>query len=213
MSSAYSKRTISLDEYFAIEINSPEKHEYFQGEVVMMPGGTPNHSSIAMNLGALLINALRGKPCQAFNGDMRVGVQSNSFMSYPDLSIACPPLEFMKRLGTSTLLNPRVIIEVLSKSSEAYDRGKKWKRYVEIPSFTEYVLVSQDEPWVQILQRQTDDTWIMTSISSLEGKFRIAAIDAEFAMRDVYDKVEFEPIPDPELALPASVDPQNSTAE
>src|SRR5258707_11211141 len=139
MSAAPQKR-YTPQEYLALERAAPFKSEYYRGEIFAMAGATRQHCRIGANLVARVDEQLRSTPCEAFGSDLRVRVLPTGLYTYPDVTVACGELEFEDRAG-DTLLNPKAIFEVLSESTEAYDRGKKFDHYRHIPSLTEYVLV------------------------------------------------------------------------
>jgi Uma2 family endonuclease len=193
MASALKQRSVTAAEYLQRDAHAAEKYEFVDGVVLQMPGGTANHARIQRNLTWLVANHLRGHGCEAFGSDMKVHCRENGLYAYPDLSVACPPIEIEKQQGVELLLNPVVIIEVLSPSTEAYDRGKKWARYQPFASLREYILVSQDEPRVECLRRLADGEWKYVPSQSLAESFVIESLGATFPLADVYDKVEFTP--------------------
>ena len=159
----------------------------------MMTGGSSAHSLIQINLVRLIANHLNGQACRAYNCDMRVKVKSSGLYTYPDLSIACPPIEIEKKGAAETLVNPAVLFEVLSPSTANYDRSKKFDQYSLIPSLREYVLVSQDEPRVEKRVRATNGTWALSVASGLHETLRVESIDCVLRLDEIYAKVEFEP--------------------
>lgn len=191
MSTASVKTYYSLEEYLALESRSEVRHEYFAGQIKQMSGATRAHNVVASNLNRLIANRLVDQPCEVYQADMRVKVSENGLHTYPDLVVACPPLGFETILGLETLLNPVAIVEVLSPTTEAYDRGRKLARYQHIPSLREYILVAQDEPRVDHLQHLPDGNWNLSIHSGLERSFRIECIDCELSLSQIYAKIEF----------------------
>lgn len=159
MGEAAEKITTSYAEYLAAEEKSDVKHEWLNGEIYDMAGGTPEHSRLAANFIQHLANALKGKPCKVFTSDLRVKVETTGLSTYPDLSVACGHLEFASD-DKNALVNPMVLVEVLSDTSEAYDRGDKFLHYRRIPSLQEYVLVSQRGPRIEVFRRGSGGTWV-----------------------------------------------------
>lgn len=139
-------------EYLAFERTSETKHEYVNGEVYAMAGGSPEHARLALQFGTLANLALRGRPCAVFSSDARVRIEHTKRATYPDLSIVCGKLERAKDDGDA-ITNPRVIVEVLSDTTEASDRGDKWAHYQHLESLEEYVLVSQHTPRIEVFRR------------------------------------------------------------
>lgn len=160
MGQAALRTGMSEQEYLAFERSSPEKHEYADGEIFAMSGGTIEHSAVAANIIRELGNSLFGKGCRTLTSDMRLKIPSTGRYVYPDGSVVCGPPEFVDDTR-DTLLNPRLIIEVLSDSSEAYDRGDKFAGYRSIASFQEYVIASQKEPRIEVFTRQPDGSWML----------------------------------------------------
>lgn len=142
----------SYAEYLAAEETSAEKHEFLDGEVRAMAGGTISHGALAARLAYLLGAALDGKPCSVFSSDVRVRIEASNRTVYPDLTVVCGRLE-RSAVDAEAIANPVLIVEVLSDSTEAYDRGEKWRHYRRLPSLHEYVLVSQREPLIEVFRR------------------------------------------------------------
>lgn len=147
-------------EYCAFEREAMIKHEYLAGEVFAMTGGTLEHSRLAMLLGHLLVNALEGRPCVVLSADARVRIEAVDVDTYPDVSVVCGPTETADA-DDHALLNPTLLAEVLSRSTEAYDRGLKASNYRQIPSLRAYLLVSQDRQRLELQVRQADGRWLI----------------------------------------------------
>ncbi len=185
---------LTIAEYFAIEREAATKSEYFNGEMFAMAGGSVNHSRIAKNLLLKIGNHLASSPCEPFTSDLQIACPTG-LLTYPDLSVICGAAEFFEG-NNQTVTNPTLIVEVLSKSTERYDRGKKFDHYRSIASLCEYVLVSQDEPMIQTFIRNTDGSWILRVANELEQSIRLTSIDCELRLSDVYDRVVFDSEPD-----------------
>jgi Uma2 family endonuclease len=151
--------------------------------------GSPKHSQIKMNLSGSLWGRLRGKPCVPYDSDLRIRCRTGLY-TYPDASVICGDLEFDDE-KKDTVLNPTLIVEVVSKTTEAYDRGKKFAHYSTIPALREYVLVSQDEPMMQCFLRNDDGTWTLTSVSGMDQTLKLSSIDVELPLAEVFDRVDF----------------------
>jgi Uma2 family endonuclease len=200
MSLAQSQLPITDDEYLALERKSEERHEYLDGTVYAMAGESLEHGTICMNLSRIISSQLLGKPCQAFSKDIKVrsGPRPKSrgstkgLYSYPDLVVVCGEPEFHDE-HRDVLLNPRVIIEVLSPATEAYDRGLKFLRYrTWLPSLTEYILVSQDQPLIERFIPHQDSEWrIAPPVSELEGSVEVVSIGCVLPLKEVYDRIVF----------------------
>ena len=190
MSSAPILQVTEAD-YLAAERGATERHEFLDGKAWAMSGGTHEHALVQINLARALGNALADRPCFVHSADMRVKSELTGLFTYPDVSITCEPLRFLDA-RRDTLLNPTVIFEVLSDSTEAYDRGKKFDHYRRIASITDYVLVSQHEVQVEHFRRQPDGGW---SLHILGPSQHLEVAGARIAVDDVYLKV-FQP-PEP----------------
>jgi Uma2 family endonuclease len=193
-------RRYTLAEYFEIERNSLEKHEYRDGivvpvgEALAMAGGSFNHSLIAANVAREIGNRLKGSPCRVFESNLRVRIPRKTLFAYPDVSVICGKAEFDSDVGFGeTVVNPRLIVEVLSPSSELYDRGQKFERYRELDSLTEYVLVSQDTALVESYFRQPDGTWLFSVNSGLDSAVKLRSVDIHLPLSEVYAGLEFRP--------------------
>ena len=192
MSLPVKTRPLTPEEYLRIEREAPDKSEYYGGEMFSMAGGSPRHSRIATNIAISLGQRLKGRRCTPYNSDLRVGVPGEGLYTYPDLSVFCEPLTFLP--GTDdTATNPTVIVEVLSKATEAYDRGRKFEHYRRLPSLREYVLVSQDAPTLERFTREGDDRWVLTAAHGLEAVLPLDALETALPLAEVYDKVDFTP--------------------
>ena len=181
-------------EYLDLERSLESKNEFFGGEIFAMSGGTPLHSQIATNLAREFGNKLKGRDCIPYNSDLRLKVEPTGLLTYPDLSVVCGPLQFAP--GTDdTVVNPRLIIEVLSDSTEAYDRGKKFENYRQIPSLNEYLLVSQKEPRIEQFVRQETEQWLLREAAGLEVTLALPTLEITISLAEVFAGVEFVPAP------------------
>lgn len=180
------------DEYLTIERRSEVKHEYFRGETFEMAGDGYEHSLIASNLLGELHATLKGTPCAAHGSDLRVKVLPSGLYTYPDLVVACAERIF-EDSHVDTLLNPRVVGEVLSKSTEAYDRGTKSYYYRQVTSLREFVLIAQDRALVGHYVRR-EGQWVIHDLASLDDVLTLESIGCRVPLRQIYDRVEFPPL-------------------
>ncbi|MGH7577143.1 MAG: Uma2 family endonuclease [Longimicrobiales bacterium] len=178
---------ISAEEYLQFERSSEQRHEYFAGQVFPMPGGSRKHNLIVGNLIIEIGMQLRGRPCEVYPSTMRVRIPATGLYTYPDVTVLCktPRLEDSHN---DTLLNPTLLIEVLSPSTERYDRGRKAEHYRRIDSLEEYLLVSQGELRIERYARHSDERWLLTEASGIEASLELRSIDCVLALRDVYHK-------------------------
>src|SRR5919201_2587340 len=176
------------EQYLALERKAQYKSEYINGQIFAMPGASVEHNTITANLVRELGNQFMERPCRVFSSDMRVKVGATGLYTYPDVVAVCGEMQF-DDAQRDTLINPTVIIEVLSTSTEAYDRGEKFAHYRRLGSLTDYVLVAQDKVRVEHYVRQ-DVRWLLAEISDLDSTLRLASIGCEVALRNIYDKVE-----------------------
>jgi Uma2 family endonuclease len=186
------RQRYSIAEYLHRERSASDKHEYRDGEILLMAGGTVDHSLIVANVIRELGNLLKGKPCRVFDSNLRVRIPRKVLYTYPDVSVICGPRETDPNDSAGeTLTNPRLIVEVLSPSTEAYDRGEKFDRYRELDSMVEYVLVSQETPRIETFFRQADGTWLLTPVSGLASSSKLRSVEVELPLGEVYAGVEF----------------------
>ena len=190
------KRRYTLEEYFELERKSEERFEFWDGEVFCMSGVSREHDQIESNLNFHLRAKLAGRKCRAFLANMRLKVPSAPPYRYADLSALCGEAKFEEIGGVDALLNPSLLIEVLSPSTEAYDRGDKFTHYKSIPCFDEYLLVAQHRPH---LVRRDDGAWVHNEYNDLEATPRLSSLDCELSMREVYENVSFDAPPDDSL--------------
>lgn len=179
----------SPEEYLALERKADGKNEYVHGQIIAMAGASRLHNLLAGNLYRELSQQLRGRPCEAYISDMRVKVSPTGLYTYPDVVVVCGPIRF-EDVHNDTLLNPTVLVEVLSASTEAYDRGDKFAHYRRLESLQDYLLVSQDKVRLEHYVRQGSQ-WVLSEASTLEETLHLASIGCDVALRDVYEKVQF----------------------
>lgn len=159
---------VTYEAYLATERGSAIKHEYLRGEVFAMAGGTPTHAGLAMGVGVALSNALVGRSCRVYGSDLRVRIEATDLSTYPDVTVVCNRFEGAA-IDPDAATNPVVIVEVLSDSTEAYDRGEKFAHYRRIPSLREYVLVSQREPRLEAYAKNAEGSWVLTEAGAGEA--------------------------------------------
>ncbi|HZP80319.1 MAG TPA: Uma2 family endonuclease [Chthonomonadaceae bacterium] len=192
---AYAKREskqlprLTPQEYLERERKAERKSEYYDGVIVAMSGASKEHNRITFNISGELYAQLKGKPCQAFVSDLRVRVPECNCYYYPDVVVVCGEPVF-EDAELDTLLNPTLVIEVLSESTQAYDRGDKMECYQTLESLQAYVLVSQDKPLITIYRRQDKD-WLYSPVKGLESVLTLDAIGCELRLADVYDRIQF----------------------
>ncbi|MBI2302697.1 MAG: Uma2 family endonuclease [Armatimonadetes bacterium] len=185
------QRLYTPEEYLALERAAETKSELYEGEIVAMSGGTAPHALIAVNASASLVVQLRARPCRVYSSDLRVRLASRRSYFYPDVSVACGDIQFAddKR---DTLLNPLLVLEVLSPSTEGLDRGVKWGHYQLLPSLQHYVLIAQDRISVEVFTRQ-EGQWGYVCLTELDASAELPAINCRLPLSELYDKVEFPP--------------------
>ncbi|HYJ87100.1 MAG TPA: Uma2 family endonuclease [Pyrinomonadaceae bacterium] len=181
--------TYSPQQYLAIERDAKEKHEYLNGEIFALAGASERHNLITGNLFASIHVQLRGKACKVYSGDMRLRVSATGLYTYPDVVALCGDAHFDDE-QRDTLVNPNLIIEVISKSTEGYDRGEKFAHYRRLESLAEYLLVSQDKYRIEQYVRQPDNQWLMSEVAKLEENIELPSIKCKLPLSDVYDRVQ-----------------------
>lgn len=180
---------LSEEEYLRLERESDVRHEYLAGEIFAMVGASIDHNRIVTSTSFALYAQLRRRPCDLFANDMRVRVSASGLYAYPDLTVVCGEPLFLNE-DTNTLLNPAVIIEVLSPSTEGYDRGKKFQHYRALRSLKEYILITQDAYHIDHFVRQSEIGWLLTEHVGPEATLQLSSIDCTLALADVYEKVD-----------------------
>jgi Uma2 family endonuclease len=194
--SADPKHYFSLDEYFALEHTGDARYEYWDGDVVCMSGGSPEHSRISGNLYFQLRSQLRDKNCEAFTADQAVKnhrpiLPPYTPYFYPDVTVVCGESQFERIRGIDTLTNPTLLVEVISATSETRDKETKLELYKQIPSLKEYLIVAQDKPEIIQYMRQNDERWVSETISGLSETITFPSIACKLLLSDVYENIEF----------------------
>ncbi len=183
-------KNISAAEYLTVERDAFEKHEYYQGEVFAMSGASRKHNIIFSHVFGELSSKLKGKNCMPFGSDLRIHIPKNTLYTYPDISIICGEMECTDDLF-DTIVNPSVIIELLSKSTRNYDKGEKFTLYRDIDSLQEYILIDTEKIYVEAHIRNKDNSWKLTEFKSLENSFLINTVNLSIALKDIYDGISF----------------------
>jgi len=182
---AYGKQKISIDEYLEMENASSEKHEYYQGEIFAISGAKVPHNIIATNLVVALTIKLKGKSCRPFNSDQRIHVEANTLFTYPDISIICGDI-ITRNNDDYNVLNPTVLIEVLSRSTKNYDRGEKFKLYRDIPTLKEYILVDTAAINVEAFRLNKNKHWELEEYKSFTDELGFPALEITIPLTDIY---------------------------
>lgn len=191
MSALTQTKKYTPEEYLALEEKAEFRSEYENGEIVAMSGGSLNHQQITANVTVFLDMKIRRKGCRVLPTEMKIWIESINKFYYPDVTIICEKPSFYKERN-DTITNPKLLIEVLSKSTEAKDRGEKFFAYQTLEFLQEYVLVSQDKFLVETFTKQTDGSWRYLATIGLDSKVYFESVDAEVSMQEIYDLVEFE---------------------
>ena len=185
------KQIYTLEEYLELDHESEERIEFWDGHVFTLAGASNNHDQIQSNAHFFLRLKLQGKPCRVFLSEMRVKVPEYPPYRYPDLSAICGQAIFEKLGKQELLVNPSLIMEILSDSTEAFDRSYKFTYYKSIESFTEYILIAQDRPHISQFVKQADNSWLNHEFNIIEDKFYLASLDCEIALTELYQDVLF----------------------
>jgi Uma2 family endonuclease len=191
MTPALEQRTFSREEYLEFEINSEERHEYVNGEVRLMTGGTPDHNELAINLASILKSALRGKPYRIFGSDQRLWVADRNLYTYPDVMVVEKPLQ-LQTGRTDTVINPCFIAEVLSKSTQGYDRGEKFSAYRTIESFREYLLIDQYSIHVEHYIKTATNQWLLSEYEDPNVTLSLSAFEAQIELTALYENIDID---------------------
>lgn len=181
----------TVDEYFALEERAECRSEFYKGEIFAMSGGSANHNRISGNVFASMRSALRGKPCEVFIADMRLHVKRRQLYTYPDVMAVCGKTEFAHRRN-DTVTNPVLIVEVLSPSTENYDRGKKFEYYRTIETLREYVLIDQQRRYVERYQWVGLGRWELTSFDEADQVVPLTSLDIDLSLASIYERVDLK---------------------
>jgi Uma2 family endonuclease len=181
------KQRVTVEQYLGVERKAETKSEYLDGEIFAMAGASRKHNRIVLNVAFVLDGQVKDRGCEVFASEMRVHVPATGLYTYPDVVVACGEPQF-EDAEVDTLLNPILIAEVLSPSTESYDRGTKFGHYRTLSSLSEYVVIAQDSVHVEHWVRQRDG-WLLTETERIEDSIELPSIGARLALRDVYDRV------------------------
>jgi Uma2 family endonuclease len=187
--SALPKKLYSPEEYLALERAAEYKSQYYGGEIFAMAGGSPRHNVILLNTGAELRAKLKGRNCTVFPSEQRIKIPATGLFTYSDVSVVCgePQID-----DQDLLLNPILLVEVLSESTEGYDRGKKFEHYRKIPSLREYLLIAQDRCKIEQYVKQEDGRWaLLSEVSDLHDGVKLPSLNCELAVAEIYYQIKF----------------------
>jgi Uma2 family endonuclease len=188
---AYGRQKFTIKEYLEMENAAVEKHEYYKGEIFAMSGAKVPHNVISVNLLVALSNKLKGKRCKPYNSDQRIHIEANTLFTYPDISIICEEVVTLNN-DDYNVLNPTVIIEVLSPSTKNYDRGEKFKLYRDIPALKEYILVDSESIHVEVFRLNDTHHWELEEFNVISDLLQIKSINETVSLSEVYDGVKIE---------------------
>jgi Uma2 family endonuclease len=196
-----SVKQYSIEDYLALERVAEHKSEYEAGKVVAMSGGTINHGIIGNNINTELNIALKGKKsCITINGDVRIWIEKAKSFVYPDAMVICGEIETYEN-DQNSIINPILVVEVLSKSTESYDRGDKFHKYCSLPSFKEYVLIDQNKPVIDVLYKEDSSYWKMTTAIGLDKSITLNSIGITLKLEDIYQNIGHLDVPPFQLDL------------
>jgi len=184
------KHFITQEEYLEFERAAFEKHEYFDGEMFDMSGASLEHAGITSNINATFALQLKGRPCKSFQSDLRIHIPETGLYTYPDVIVVCGKPQLLDDTYLDTLLNPDLIVEVLSPSTAEYDMNVKFEHYRKIDSLKEYVLVWQDKKRVARYTKRDDESWILNDFIGDDAHIDLTSIECSLSMDDIYDKVD-----------------------
>jgi Uma2 family endonuclease len=190
------ERRYTLEEYLELDRTSEERLEFWHSEIFCMSGGSEHHYEIESNIVTFLKTSLRDRGCRAYTGNVRIKVPTAPPYRYADVSALCGEATFEEIGGVDALVNPQLIVEVLSPSTEAYDRGDKFTHYKSVPTLREYLLVAQHRPHVTRLFKQDDGTWVHTEVNDLESTLALTSLGCELPLTEIYAGVSFDKTPD-----------------
>lgn len=185
------QRHYTKEEYFALEEKAEYKSEYRHGEIIAMAGGSARHNLIAANMIRRILEGLDSRDCIGYGSDMKIDIAPAKAYVYADALVVCAPQLFAENRN-DLIKNPTLIVEVFSPSTEAYDRGEKFRFYRLLSSFSEYVLISQKEPLVEVFNKQDDKAWLYQVYQGLETVVNLTALDRAIPLSEIYQKVDFD---------------------
>ncbi|MEA5555066.1 Uma2 family endonuclease [Nodularia spumigena] len=185
------KRQYTPEEYLQIEEKSEYKNEYLDGEIVPMAGGTTNHNEISLNFCTNFKFRMRGKNYKIYMGDVKLSIPRYRIYAYPDVMII-PGEPIYEGTGTTTITNPVIIAEVLSKSTESYDKTSKFRYYRSLPTFKEYIMIDQYEYFVEQFYKNNDGQWVLTEYETQDAVLSLQTIDFQISLSDIYEGINFE---------------------
>lgn len=188
---AQPKKYYTAEEYLALEEKAEYRSEYHQGDIFAMAGGTDNHNIIVGNMTGVMGSALRPKDCVVRMLDMRLWIKAKNLFTYPDIFVVCGKREFYKN-RKDTITNPILIVEVLSDSTEDYDRRQKFQFYQSIPSLREYIMIDQYKIHIEQYSLNDGGKWILGGCDGVDDVLRCTSVDFQIPLREIYDQVEFE---------------------
>lgn len=194
--SSQTQSRLTPEEYLALERQAETRSEYLNGELFAMSGASRRHNLITVNITAGLHAQLRQRPCEVYTSDMRLKVSPTGLYTYPDVVVVCETPQF-EDAELDTLLNPTLIVEVLSRSTEDYDRGGKFEHYRRLDSLQEYLLVAQDRCHIVHYTREPEHTWLLSETTQFHDRLRLPSAGAELSVADMYAKVRFDAEPKP----------------
>ena len=183
---AYGKKKLTIEEYLDFENASEEKHEYYQGEIFAMSGAKIDHNIIAANILGIMKEKLKGKPCRPFNSDQRIYIPENTLFTYPDISVICGEI-ISKDNDEWNVLNPSVIIEILSPSTKSYDRGDKFKLYRDIASLQEYILIDSESVLVEAFRVNNESHWELEEYKMIDKTLLVKAVQLSIPLLEIYE--------------------------
>ena len=185
------KPNLTFDEYLAIESKAEYKSEFVNCQMYAMAGASPEHNLIVINVGSELRAQFKNRPCRVYASDLLLKIPEKENGRYPDLTVVCGQSQFYNNPHIDALLNPTLVVEILSPSTENYDRGVKTEEYRSIPSLKEYLLIAQDRCHVEHYVRQSDNQWLLSEFKSLQAVIRLPSINCDLSLIEVYANVEW----------------------
>ena len=188
---ATEQKYYSTEEYLELEEAAEFRSEYRQGEIIQMVGCTPNHNLISGNFYPALKYALKGKPYRVFMSDLRLWIPESRLYTYPDIMVVAIALVYSEN-RRDTITNPLIIAEILSNSTEGYDRGKKFEYYRSMSNFQEYILIDQYRNYVEQFSKTEEGKWLLSEFSNLEDTLYLSSVESGISLQDIYEEVEFE---------------------